>query len=142
MTEIPKNKISCKICKHRGESPISGACEGCNSFAKFEIDYENVCKWCYNPVVPGDNVCEEHQKSHTAHSWPGCIVPNGEITESKLVNFHEIAEKKARRERIASAIMAGIYANPAATANYLAEVAARAVCGADALIALLDEAKE
>lgn len=135
MTEIPKNKISCKICKHRGESPISGACEGCSNFAKFEIDFDKVCKWCYNLVAPGDNICAEHRESHAKHSWPGCM------TET-VINDHEIAEKKARRERIATAIMAGIYANPAATANYLAEVAARAVCGADALIALLDEAKK
>lgn len=40
MTEIPKDKISCKICKYRGESPISGTCEGCNYFSKFEIDYD------------------------------------------------------------------------------------------------------
>ena len=60
----------------------------------------------------------------------------------KRLNTHEIAEKKVRRERIVTAIMAGIYANPAATANHIAEVAARAVCGADALIDLLDEVKK
>jgi RecJ-like exonuclease len=73
MTEIPKNKISCKICKYRGESPISGTCEGCNHFSKFEIDYDKVCKWCYNPAAPDDNICAEHRKSHAAHSWPDCI---------------------------------------------------------------------
>lgn len=57
MTEIPKDKISCKICKYHGESPISGTCEGCNYFSKFEIDYDKVCKWCYNPVAEGDNIC-------------------------------------------------------------------------------------
>ena len=73
MTEIPKDKISCKICKYRGESPISGACEGCNYFSKFEIDYDKVCKWCYNPVAGGDNICKFHREMNAKHSWPGCI---------------------------------------------------------------------
>lgn len=55
MTEIPKDKISCKICKHRGESPISGACEGCNNFANFENDnttrFNMRCRECKN-IVP------------------------------------------------------------------------------------------
>jgi len=73
MTEIPKENISCKICKYRGESPISGACEGCNYFSKFEIDYDKVCKWCYNPVAGGNNICEFHREMNAKHSWPGCI---------------------------------------------------------------------
>lgn len=69
--EIPQDKISCKICKHLGESPIFGACEGCDNLAKFEIDYDKVCKWCYNQVAEGDNICKFHREMHTRHSWPG-----------------------------------------------------------------------
>jgi hypothetical protein len=138
MTEIPKDKISCKICKYRGESPISGTCEGCNYFSKFEIDYDKVCKWCYNPVAPDDNICAEHRKSHAAHSCPGCIVED----QKKQFAAHEIAEKKARRERIATALMAGLFANAGMASITDKACADMAVIGADSLIAALDEVKE
>lgn len=138
MTEIPKDKISCKICKYRGESPISGACEGCNYFSKFEIDYDKVCKWCYNPVADGDNICAEHRESHRKHSWPGCIVED----QKKQFAAHEITEKKARRERIATALMAGLFANAGMASITDKACADMAVIGADSLIAALDEVKE
>ena len=140
MTEIPKNKISCKICKHRGESPISGACEGCSSFSKFDIDFDKVCKWCYKPVAPGDNVCAEHRKSHAANSWRGQL---GSVVEDQKKQFaaHEIAEKKARRERIATALMAGLFANAGMVSITDNACADMAVIGADSLIAALDEVK-
>lgn len=27
-----------------------------------------ICKWCVEPVAPGDNICVAHRKSHTQHS--------------------------------------------------------------------------
>lgn len=130
MSVIPKDKISCKICKYRGESPISGAGEGCSNFAKFEIDYDNVCKWCYNPVAPGDNICAAHRKSHNEHSWPGCI-------ESDAVKN----EQRQRRERIATAIMAGLIDSDVSMQG-LRYAAQTALIGADILINEIDGAKE
>lgn len=138
MKNVPFEFQNCDICKHKDENASIEPCKSCDisdDINKFEPDYDKICKWCYNPVAPGDNICAEHRESHTKHSWAGCM-------SGTVINAHEIAEKKARRERIATAIMAGMYANPAATANYLTEVAAKAVCGADTLIALLDEVKE
>lgn len=84
MTEIPKDKISCKICKYHGESPISGTCEGCNYFSKLEIDYDKFCKWCWNQVAEGDNICEFHREMHTKNSWPGCLkIHKGNINEKR-----------------------------------------------------------
>jgi len=94
MTEIPKDKISCKICKHRGESPISGACEGCNNFAKFDIDFDKVCKWCWNTVAEGDNICAKHRESHTKNSWPGCM----EYDRKRLSEWHDILRFKKEYE--------------------------------------------
>lgn len=71
--KIPKDKISCKICKYLGDSCISGHCEGCVNFSKFELDGAKLCKWCWNPAAPGDNICREHKKSHAEHSWPGVL---------------------------------------------------------------------
>lgn len=66
INEIPSSKLSCKICVYAGESPISGACEGCRGFSKFKLDYSKVCKWCYNPAAENDNVCESCRKNMQA----------------------------------------------------------------------------
>jgi RecJ-like exonuclease len=66
INEIPSSKLSCKICVYAGESPISGACEGCCGFGKFKLDHSKICKWCYNPAAENDNVCESCRKSMQA----------------------------------------------------------------------------
>lgn len=66
INEIPSSKLSCKICVYANESPISGACEGCRGFSKFKLDYDKICKWCYNPAAENDNVCESCRKNMQA----------------------------------------------------------------------------
>ena len=151
MEKVPIDKRDCIICKHVATSADIEPCKSCNEDGpdNFEPDYNKICKFCYNPVAPGDNICEEHRKSHAAHSWPGCVVED----QKKQFAAHEVAEKKARRERIAVTILNSLLNND--LANKVCEDAIRAndditrkdwfakqaIDFADAMIAALDEAK-
>ena len=148
MKEVPIENQCCAICKNRNLSEFAKPCYKCDG-KNFVADYDAICKWCYNPVAPGDNICEEHRKSHTAHSWPDCIAED----QKKQLAAHEIAEKKARRERIATACLTALLNNPIASeaceyairAGNIARkdwFAKQAIDFADALIDALDKVKE
>ena len=143
MKEVPIENRTCDICRYK-EVPITDApCDHCSedTFDEFELDYNKICKWCYKPVAPGDNVCAEHRKSHAANSWRGQLESVVE-DQKKQHAAHEIAEKKAQRERIATALMAGLFANAGMVSITDQACADMAVIGADSLIATLDEVKE
>ena len=137
--QVPLDKQRCVICKHSSATASKEPCKSCGNnddgatANKFEPDWSQICKWCYNPVVPGDSVCEEHRKNHAANSWPGCVAED----QKKQSTTREIEEKKARRERIATAILAGVVAGPIGYAAKHPELLA--IKHADALIAALDE---
>lgn len=82
MSEIPKDKINCDVCIHRqkdedgiihGTDIGDSCCHSCEDKSEFEIDFDAICKWCYSPVAPGDNICWLHREIHARNSWPGCI---------------------------------------------------------------------
>lgn len=69
--QIPKEFISCKICLHADNSIESCCCGECVDTDSFVPDFDKICKWCWNKVANGDNICAEHRKSHAENSWPG-----------------------------------------------------------------------
>lgn len=76
------------------------------------------------------NSCRENQEKAREYHY------------KKQFADHEIAEKKARRERIATALLAGIYSNPALIGIDVKSAIENAINDANSLVAALDEAKE
>lgn len=75
-------------------------------------------------------------------SDPGDLVARFPSAEAKRAQQEElaVADRKARRERIATALLAGMYANPGHwNSALLGSPVAAAVVSADALIAELDK---
>ena len=139
---VPMEQRKCAICIY-SNSFNQERCVFCDNVEKnhFELDDNKICKWCYNPVAPGDNICAEHRKSHEKHSWRGQLESAVEDQKKQLA-AHEIAEKKARRERIASSLLAAIYSNRAYAGMEMKTAIHNVIDCANALIAALDEVKE